>query len=206
MSSKVEKSKGIQKSSGFSKIIQLINSRNVTWTDLSLPEFWCIWQIHTSSTATTSVKHKFTKRACFILKLLRKRPRLVFLVYVPLTTWSQTLTLSHTKQLWNLILGFFCVCAHLFVNKKCNGNREVLGSSQHEICPQLVSQTLLTAPEGLCSSQCGIVRRIWKLWQALPAKPHLMPVDTLLWLGLHLITEQDQLPSNLPFTNWNSCG
>ena len=33
--------------------------------------------------------------------------------------------------------------------KKCNGNREVLGSSQHEICPLLVSQTLLTAPEGL---------------------------------------------------------
>ena len=44
---------------------------------------------------------------------------------------------------------FFFFGTHLFVNKKCNGNREVLGSSQHEICPLLVSQTLLTAPEGL---------------------------------------------------------
>lgn len=64
---------------------------------------------------------------------------------IPLTTCSQTLTLQKTLNSYSR---FF---AQVSVNKKCNTNREGLGSSQHEICPMLVSQAQLLAPEGLAS-------------------------------------------------------
>ena len=160
----------------------------------SLPEFRCVWQIHTAGTATTSVRSINLRKGLFYSEITQKEAKAGVFGFMFL--WqhrAKTLPLS-TKQLWNLILGVCLLVvffgAHLFVNKKMQWKQRGIRFKPAWNMPSVSQPNPTDSPRGACSSQCGIVRRIWKLWQALPVKPHLMPVDTLLWLGLHLITEQ----------------
>ena len=135
-------------------------------------------------------KHKFPKGLILFWNHSERGQGWCFWLYVPLTTWSQTLTPLHQTTLKSYSRFFFFFGAHLFVNKKMQWKQRGIRFKPAWNMPSVSQPNPTDSPRGACSSQCSIVRRIWKLWQALPVKPHLMPVDTLLWLGLHLITEQ----------------
>lgn len=113
------------------------------WHELRFAWLRCVWQIHIATTPVRSINFR---KGLFSSEITQNEAKPGVLGFMFLWQLAARPSLPPKTTLKSYSKFF---CANFFVNKKCNGNREVLSSSQHEICPMLVRQTLLMAPEGL---------------------------------------------------------